>query len=214
MSVSSWEDGSRKRPVKEDSCLRVSHLYNLVLSVIIDESEDWTLDNGYRNIIATMGIKLDGMFRNRIGQMAEELIKNRILDWLLARGHTQESDDGFYRLPKEYEMHYGSEPDIWFVKGGTTRATIEIKGGKDPAGALERLGAMQKSFAETPPGCTNILIAGVITDAMKTRLAQMGGVKAYELDHLAFDGEEWNKFIRELFIYTVRILNAEIDEPR
>ena len=44
-------------------------------------------------------------------------------------------------------------------------ATIEIKGGKDPAGALERLGAIQKSFEETPPGCENMLIAGVITSA-------------------------------------------------
>ena len=40
------------------------------------------------------------------------------------------------------------------------------------AGALERLGAMQKSFAETPARCHNFLIAGVVTIEMESRLAQ------------------------------------------
>ena len=204
-SVSSWEDVSRKRTVREDSCLKVSRLYNAVLSSIIEDSSDWTLENGYRNIIATMGIRLDGMFRNKIGQMAEELIKSRILDWLLEHGFVEESDDGFYWLPHDYEMHYGSEPDIWFEREGRTVATIEIKGGKDPAGALERLGAMQKSFAETPPGCTNILIAGVVTPAMQTRLDQMGVVKVYELGDLAVDGVPWDAFTREMFHHIIRI---------
>ena len=74
-------------------------------------------------------------------------------------------------------MHYGSEPDIKFIKGEQTIATIEIKGSLDPAGALERLGAMTKSFMETPPGCKNFLVAGIITPEMQTRLNEMRNVK-------------------------------------
>ena len=204
-SVSSWEDGSRKSAVRMDGCRRVALLYNAVLSSIIEDSADWTLENGYRNIIATMGIRLDGMFRNKIGQMAEKLIKSRILDWLLERGLVEDSGNGVYWLPDGYKMYYGSEPDIWFEKDGATDATIEIKGGKDPAGALERLGAMQKSFAETPPGCTNILIAGVVTSEMQARLDQMGVVKVYELGDLAVDGAPWDAFVNELFHHSIRI---------
>ena len=203
--VSSWESGSRKSEVAAKYCIKVARLYNAVISSIIEDSSDWTLENGYRNIIATMGIRLDGMFRNKIGQMAEELIKSRIADWLHGQGLICEPVGGLYGLPDGYEMLYGSEPDIRFAKGNRTVATIEIKGGKDPAGALERLGAMQKSFAETPAGCVNILIAGVVTPAMKTRLDQMGVVKVYLLGDLAVDGPSWEAFLRELFHHIIRI---------
>jgi len=53
-----------------------------MISSIIEGSSNWTLDNGYRNVLATMGISLDGMYRNRIGRMAEDLVKNRIASWL------------------------------------------------------------------------------------------------------------------------------------
>ena len=89
---------------------------------------------------------------------------------------------------------------------GETIATIEIKGGKDPAGALERLGAMQKSFEETPKSCQNFLIAGVITPEMRSRLDNLGNVKVYLLDDISCDGEPWNSFIEEVFHYTVRII--------
>ena len=102
-------------------------------------------------------------------------------------------------------MLYGSEPDVAFVKDGGVVATIEIKGGKDPAGALERLGAVQKSLAETPPGCTNVLVAGVVTDEMQTRLDQMGVTKVFLPEELAADGPGWDGFIRELFHHTIGI---------
>lgn len=205
VNVSAWEDGSRKRKVPHASCQKVARLYNAVISSIIEGSTDWTLENGYRNIIAMMGVRLDGMFRNRIGQMAEELVKGRIAQWLKDNGLIESSSEGSYELADGHSMLYGSEPDISFVKDGRVLATIEIKGGKDPAGALERLGAVQKSFAETPPGCTNMLIAGVVTDEMQIRLDQMGVTKVFFLDDLAAEGPKWQAFVRELFHHTIRI---------
>ncbi|MXX52453.1 MAG: XcyI family restriction endonuclease [Dehalococcoidia bacterium] len=119
-----------------------------------------------------------------------------------------------FQLPNGYSMRYGSEPDIRFQQEQNAIpqvvATIEIKGGKDPAGALERLGAMQKSFEETPPGCVNILIAGVITSEMESRLENMGVSKVFLLDDLAHDGEEWIDFLNEVFHYTIRITDSTI----
>ncbi len=207
MSVTNWEDGTRKTPVRHDAARKVARLYNAMISSIIEGSSNWTLDNGYRNVLATMGISLDGMYRNRIGRMAEDLVKNRIASWLKEKKliAPDSLEEGQFLLPGDTLMRYGSEPDIDFVRRDRLIATIEIKGGRDPAGALERLGAMTKSFAETPPGCVNFLVAGVITPEMQGRLDAMGNVKVYLLDEIAQNGDEWDNFISEVFHYTIRV---------
>ena len=206
--VGTWESGERKKPLVAGDCLAVARLYNTVISSIITGSTNWTLENGYRNILATMGIGLDGTWRNVIGQDAEDLIKNRVSEWLKHRSLlTNDQDDpALFYLSHDTTMRFGSEPDIRFEKNGQTIATIEIKGGKDPAGALERLGAMQKSFDATPPGCVNILVAGVVTDEMRRRLTQIGVVKVFLLDELAHDGEPWEAFTIEVFHHVVRVM--------
>ena len=215
-SVDSWENGTRKAPIPGHRSKDVARLYNAVISSIIEGAANWTLENGYRNIIATMGIGLDGTFRNIIGQDAEDLIRNRIKSWLTSRQLIIERNDEEteFQLPTGYSMRYGSEPDIRFQQetgvAPQTVATIEIKGGKDPAGALERLGAMQKSFEETPPGCVNMLIAGVITPEMESRLENMGVTKVFLLDDLAHDGKDWVDFLNEVFHYSVRITDSTI----
>ena len=215
-NVASWEDGSRRAPIKEEQSTSVARLYNAVTSSIIEGTTNWALENGYRNILANMGIGLDGTFRNIIGQDAEDLVKTRIKNWLKSRKLIleQNADATEFRLPNGYTMRYGSEPDILFkqaVGGGVSMvATIEIKGGKDPAGALERLGAMQKSFEATPAQCVNFLVAGVVTAEMRKRLDQMGLVKVFLLDYLAHDGERWIEFINEVFHYTARITKSPV----
>lgn len=214
--VSSWEDGSRKTPITDEQGSRVARLYNAVISSIIEGTTNWTLENGYRNIIANMGIGLDGTFRNIIGRDAEDLIRTRIRNWLESRQLilNQNSDATEFQLPAGYSMRYGSEPDVLFRRelSGVVRdvATIEIKGGKDPAGALERLGAMQKSFEATPPNCVNMLIAGVVTTEMRSRLDQMGVEKVFLLDDLSYDGASWTDFVNEVFHYTVRITDSTV----
>ena len=216
VSVDSWEDGTRKTPIPEHRSKDVARLYNAVISSIIEGAANWTLENGYRNIVATMGIGLDGTFRNIIGRDAEDLIRNRIKSWLASRQLIVKSNDEEteFQLPNGYSMRYGSEPDIRFQQeqSGIKQivATIEIKGGKDPAGALERLGAMQKSFEETPPGCVNMLIVGVVTSEMETRLENMGVSRVFLLDNLAHDGGDWIGFLNEVFHYTVRITDSTI----
>ena len=190
-----------------------------MISSLIEGAAGWTLENGYRNIIANMGISLDGAIRNRIGQDAEDLVKSRILDWLSVQGLiVQAARRGSeFTLRGGYAMRYGSEPDIEFRRSAGSDApviaTIEIKGGTDPAGALERLGAIQKSFEQTPPGCVNILIAGVITAEMEDRLNALGITRRYLLSDLAHDGPEWLGFLNELFHHTVRITDTPISGP-
>lgn len=207
VSVSDWEKSERAISITDEKALKVVRLYNSIVSSIIEGHTGWTLDNGYRNIIATMGISLDGTFRNKIGQMAEEAIKSKIREWLEARNLVlSEVSPTQFELDNEITMRFGSEPDIEFTREDSAIVTIEVKGGKDRAGALERLGAMQKSFSETPPGCVNFLIAGVVTPEMQTRLDQIGAIKVYLLDDISLDQEKWNEFTQELFHYTLRLI--------
>lgn len=218
VSVEAWETGRKSRITIEQG-KKLARLYNTVISSIIEGSGDWTLENGYRNIIANMGIGLDGSIRNLIGQDAENMVKDRILQWLDAQGLIEERDDRRtrFKLPNGYSMSYGSEPDIEFRQNaeGEDRvvATIEIKGGTDPAGALERLGAVQKSFEATPANCVNILIAGIVTAEMEQRLKNLGVSRRFLLDDITHDGKDWFDFLNEVFHHVVRIA-SEITGPR
>lgn len=206
-SVSGWEDGSIRRPVADDRALRVARLYNAVISTIIEGATGWTLENGYRNILATMGIRLDGMYRNHVGKLAEQLVKTRIADWVRSQGLVEsEPAVGTFELVAGVTMRFSAEPDIEFRRDSALVATVEIKGGKDPAGALERLGAMQKSFEETPAGCENFLIAGVVTPEMSDRLGRIGVTYTFLLDDISQDGREWEEFTKELFHYSLRVV--------
>ena len=205
-SVTSWEEGKIKKAIRADRALDVSRVYNCVLSSIIEGSINWTLENGFRNIIATMGIRLDGVFRNKIGQVAENVIKTKILNWARGSGIViKEVSELEFILPQNISMKFGPEPDILFTKDGLQIATVEIKGGKDPAGALERLGAMSKSFAETPPGCVNFLVAGVITPEMENRLNKFATVKVFLHDEIV-SGSARENFKQEIFHHTLRII--------
>ena len=159
-SVDRWEKAPGRVRVTEERALRVARLYNTVISSIIRESTDWTLQNGYRNILATMGITEDGALRNIIGQEAERAVKDKITNWLESHSGKACSANATrtrWTLGDDENlcMIFGSEPDVCFERKSPngawdTVSTIEVKGGTDPAGALERLGAVKKSFDRTP----------------------------------------------------------------
>ncbi len=212
VGVERWESLGTAASVTSDRALRVAKLYNAVNCSIIEGRTDWTLDNGYRNMIANMGIGLDGTMRNLIGQDADAMVKGRMLDWLRSRNLIECGDpfESHAVLTDGYTMHYGSEPDIEFRREDNMVASIEIKGGRDPAGALERLGAAIKSFNNTPSNCVNFLVAGVITSTMRHRLAEIGTFRVFKLDEVIEDGDGWYRFLNELFHHTVRITDTTI----
>ena len=210
-AIDGWETMPTKARVTSDKALRISRLYNAVISSIIIDNTNWTVENGYRNILATMGITEDGSMRNLIGQEAERAIKERLLDWVFSNNLTAEANTGKegikqWQLKNSIWMKFGSEPDISFVKDGVYVTLIEIKGGKDPAGALERLGAIQKTFAEAPVSCKNFLVVGTVTDTMRTRLEEIGLEEYFFIDDLLFNDSIWEEFMNEIFHHALRII--------
>ena len=212
-AVNKWEDGTIRQPPGSERCLRVARVYNAVISVIITGTDGWTLENGYRNILVTIGITQDGALRNLVGQAGESAVKERIDEWLAANDTIPTTVRGATTLigvAEELRMVYGSEPDIKFesLAGGDWQiiATVEIKSGTDPAGALERLGAIQKSFEQTPPRSRNFAVLGVVTPEMRRRLDEMNVARDFELYQVLNDDRAWDDFVMELFHHTLRIV--------
>lgn len=213
-NVDAWENlGYLGRKANLETCKQVACLYNEMLSAIIEGTEKWTLEDGHRNILSVIAITQDGKIRNVIGQKAENAIQKKLLDWIATVKIPMEEDSPFFVLgeAKNLRMRFGSEPDILFERydeqenDWTTEVTIEIKGGTDRAGALERLGAIKKSFDKTPPRSENIAILGVVTPAMRKELNQMA-ITDFDLYELLSTEEGWNKFVEELFFHKLRLL--------
>ena len=212
--VKSWEDGTLRRPPARARCLEVARTYNAVISVIITGADGWTLENGYRNILATIGITEDGALRNIVGQEGEAAVKDRIAEWLAANAAITTQVDGAITLlggDGNLRMIYGAEPDISFESRNASGewqiiATVEVKSGTDSAGALERLGAIQKSFAETPARSKNFAVLGVVTPEMRRRLDEMNVARDFSLYRILNEEDAWNDFIGEIFHHTLRIV--------
>ena len=208
-SVNTWERSPASARVSDEKALKVCRLYNAVISSIIVDSVDWTLEDGYRNILATVGITEDGAIRNIIGQEAERAIKERLVEWAreaaLLLAPSSDSGEQSWALKADVSMVFGSEPDIAFEKAGRLAVVVEIKGGKDPAGALERLGAVKKTFDEAPVDCKNFLVAGVVTPTMQARLAEMRMERYFDIDAVLYDDETWTEFVNEIFHHALRI---------
>ena len=211
--VKSWEEGTYRRQPTLARCQNVARVYNAVISVIITGTDGWTLENGYRNVLATIGITEDGSLRNIVGQEGEEAVKNRISEWLelndaipsrVEGTTTHLGNDGNLR------MIYGAEPDISFERRENDEwqitATIEVKSGTDPAGALERLGAIQRSFAQTPARARNFAVLGVVTPEMRRRLNGMNMARDFSLYRVLHDNDCWEDFVQEIFHHTLRLV--------
>lgn len=211
-SIKKWEEGKRRNNSYED-CVKISCLYNATISSIIMDSTDWTLENGYRNILATLGITEDGKIRNLIGNLGEDLVKNLILKWFKEEESVEitQNNNNEYILSgnnKTIAMKFSSEPDVSFKLNGRLVATIEIKSGTDPAGALERFGAIQKSFGETPSHSKNFAVLGIVTKEMESRMRDIHIENYFILNDLELNPVD---FLNEVFHHALRLTNTEID---
>lgn len=175
-------------------------------------------------MFATAGTNIDGSWRNQIGAEGERVIRRIIVNGLL--GHNEvssfvnkdndviEIEDSetivenidlvkTVNLTNGYSVYFSSEPDVTMYNSeGDIVGVIEIKAGLDPAGALERLGAMFKSFENTLaeyPNAVTILIASCITTEVDNRLnASMVVRQKYITTNITSKESEKHKFVNRL----------------
>jgi len=107
------------------------------------------------------------------------------------------------KLTNKKSILFSTEPDITFIdKSGKFIGVIEIKGGTDPAGALERLGAIKKSFEQARrenPEVVTILSVSCITEEMSARLAEDQLIDSiFNLTSIINDMEKRQEFLEKI----------------
>lgn len=219
-ALEALEAGNPRARINDEKAIKMAKTYNFFISSVIKNSTDWSLENGYRTIIATMGITIDGSMRNRIGVIAEDRVRTLILEWLIDKElllepsiSVEQLQDNLPRiciLPHDIKMQFSSEPDISFLKDEQILAVVEIKGGIDPAGALERYGAATKSFQhaiEVSARCKNIYLGAIFTAELERRISDDRLVeKTFNIIDILDDPTARESFFNELFHHTLRII--------
>ena len=178
LTITTYESGQNKRPMNqqkaEDVCRRLNELISrLIESDDVIDPREFDLWRGM-----TAGSTAQGSWQNKKGDRTEDVIKGIITRRIQSKGLlTRQSDDGKeLRLKDGRILEYGSEPDLAFYdKDHQILIAVEIKGGIDTAGVLERIGAVIKSLSrakqENPGVATVLVIPGVsMTEQAKQEL--------------------------------------------
>jgi hypothetical protein len=231
MDVKKFEaDIANRHSFNQNQALALSQLFNEHVSLIIDSSiQSISKDELYGILLTSTGAQIDGSWRNAIGEEAEKVVQRllikeakdrNLLAALIPRMSTavepydparlegQLGNIEQYRgimLTNNTSMLFSSDPDISLLNTqGATVAAIEVKGGADPAGALERYGAAKKSFEEvrrSAPEVTTILVASCITTEVDVRIQQDATISSYYnlTEILSEDSSYATKFMQEVF---------------
>ena len=196
---------------------------NETMSLLVTLASDINEKKIEGMMYATAGVKIDGSWRNQIGAEGERVIRKIIFNELFAHDEissvenkkdvlteiaqwdvTGDIDDvKKLHLINGYSILFSSEPDVtMYNDAGAIVGIIEIKSGLDPAGALERLGAMFKSFENTLaeyPDAVTILVASCITKEVDKRLnASMSVRQRYLTTDITSSEAEKRKFVNRL----------------
>ena len=170
----------------------IARVLNSLISLLIESDHNWTLENARVAALLNFGTQINGSWRNEIGSeggrrvkallvgsLAEaELVKNiiRLDNSIVTPSDEVPSIEDIRGLitVTDYAITFSSEPDVSIRnRQGALVATIEVKYGLDPAGALERYGAAKKSFEEAVrenSRVMNVYLASMITTEVRRRI--------------------------------------------
>lgn len=230
ISVARYENNLKNtRSLDDAQALTLSRLFNEHMTLIVDSSiKSFTEQELQGLLLASTGTQIDGAWRNAIGEEAEKVVQSLLVKEAVERNLLQAliprneavmvpysaekleeylSDIRYYRgimLSNQTSMLFSSEPDIAILgKQGTTLGMIEIKGGTDPAGALERYGAAKKSFEKAlrlNSHAKTILIASCITNEVHERIIQDAMISHYfNLTEVLSSKEAYDNFMQLVF---------------
>ena len=230
VNVAKYEtDQDNKTFLDDQQIMSLVQLFNEHMSLIIDSSiRSFTEQELQGLLLTSTGAQIDGAWRNAIDEEAEkvvqrllvkEAVKQNLLSAFIPRNGTgiepfildqlesQLGNIGSYRgimLNNQTSILFSSEPDISLIgKDGTTVGVIEIKGGTDPAGALERYGAAKKSFEDTirtSPHAKTILVASCITPEALQRIDQDQTIFRYfNLTQIVREKQKYSELVEIVF---------------
>ncbi|MCB8951239.1 MAG: XcyI family restriction endonuclease [Ardenticatenales bacterium] len=160
LSTMRYEKGKLPKPATAE--IIAQHLNNIISKLIeAGEKIDAREFDLWRGMAA--GSQAQGSWQNTKGRKMEIVLQGIIRRRLRESGLVAEEIDDKPRmtLTDHRVVVFADEPDIGFYQDDKIVATIEVKGGIDKAGVLERVGAAIKSLSrskEENPDSVTILI--------------------------------------------------------
>lgn len=156
------------RPILQNETASViaNHL-NRIISVLVeaDEAIDVREFDIWRGMAA--GSQAQGSWQNTKGSSAEIAVREVILRRLQERAIIigEQASARIIDLGDGRVLIFADEPDMAIYRGDVPQVAIEIKGGIDQAGVLERIGAAIKSLQRTrqanPHSITVLIVQSV-----------------------------------------------------
>ena len=184
LSLDSYEAG--KPLLNEETAATVAQHFNRIISVLVEAD---TVVNAreldlWRGMAA--GSQAQGAWQNNKGASAEIAIREVILRRLQAQRilSSEEATIKSIDLGDDRVLVFADEPDMAIYQNDRPQVVVEIKGGIDPAGVLERLGAaiksLQRTRLENPNSVTILILQDVsITERAKEDLNLSSGAVTY-----------------------------------
>ncbi len=163
--ITRYESG-KDNPNDKRALLIAKHL-NQIISRLIELDE--TIDAREFDLWCGMaaGSQAQGSWQNAKGAKFEVTVKGIIQKRIRERGLLLDEKEDELRMHLEdgRVVIFADEPDMAIYRGNKIQAAVEIKGGIDTAGVLERVGAAIKSLRRTkkenPKSTTILILQGV-----------------------------------------------------
>lgn len=187
LRLASFDSGKNRHQMDGQVVWEVARRLNQLISRLIEAESD--LDDRAFDLWRgmTAGSTAQGSWQNRKGKVAEDIVKGMVRqrlrdERLIVPNRSREAADV---LVDGRTVRYGSEPDIALHSDtGAILAAVEIKGGIDTAGILERLGAALKSLSrakyENPHALTVLIMYRI---SMTEQARQQLDVHRSEIDY-------------------------------
>lgn len=166
----------------ENTAVTAARHLNLIISPLVeaDEKIDAREFDLWHGMAA--GSQAQGSWQNSKGVSAEVAIREIILLRLRGRGiiSGEQANAARIDLGEGRVLVFAHEPDIAVYRNDEPQVAVEVKGGIDPAGVLERIGAALKSLQrirlENPKSVTVLILQDVsITERARKDLDLSAG---------------------------------------
>lgn len=143
-AVTAFEQGNRLP--NEAAAIKLANHFNRIISHLIEADETINAKEFdlWRGMAA--GSQAQGSWQNMKGQQAEILLKGLLEKRLKSENLIVEIGEKSILLNDGRVVKFSSEPDLAIFSNEKIEIAIEIKGGIDGAGVLERIGAALKSL--------------------------------------------------------------------
>lgn len=149
LTISRYEAGENAKPMRKDKAGAVAQRLNTLISRLVEADDELDLREFDLWRGMTAGSSAQGSWQNTKGDRMEAVIKGMITRRIQNEALLlNKSDDGrILHLRDGRIVEYASEPDLAFYDDDhMLLIAVEIKGGIDPAGVLERIGVVIKSL--------------------------------------------------------------------